>query len=295
MGRRRADTPGLLRRITEKELLKMDRLSDDSLQETREASCPEHGAYQSRRFMRNAWSKCPACSAAHSERMRQENEARARIEAEQRHRARLGWARIPARFIGRTFDNFHAATDEQRHALTVAREFAEDFAENARRGRGLIFSGLPGTGKSHLAAAILQQHLERDVCYLTCLDMIREIRETWRRDSERGELEVLRHLGGMDLLVLDEIGVQYGTDAEQTLIFEVLDRRYRDVKPSILLTNQDKAGFKQFIGERTFDRLAETHRWVPFDWPSYRPQARKEQTAEQFKAAPTSGPFAGAI
>ncbi|MNL85189.1 DNA replication protein DnaC [compost metagenome] len=76
--------------------------------------------------------------------------------------------------------------------------------------------------------------------------------------------------------MLDEIGVQYGTDGEQTILFDVLDRRYRDMKPSVFLTNQDKKGFKEFIGERTFDRLTETSRWVPFDWASYRPQARKE-------------------
>jgi len=78
------------------------------------------------------------------------------------------------------------------------------------------------------------------------------------------------------LLVLDEIGVQYGTDGEQTILFDVLDRRYRDLKPSILLTNQDKAGFKQYIGERVFDRLTETSKWVAFDWQSYRATARRE-------------------
>jgi DNA replication protein DnaC len=81
------------------------------------------------------------------------------------------------------------------------------------------------------------------------------------------------------LLVLDEIGVQYGTDGEQTIIFDILDRRYRDMRPSVLLTNQDKAGLKTFIGERAYDRLTETCRWVPFDWPSYRLQARKEASA----------------
>ena len=70
--------------------------------------------------------------------------------------------------------------------------------------------------------------------------------------------------------------MQYGTDGEQTIVFDVLDRRYREVRPTLILTNQDKAGLKAFVGERTFDRLVETCRWVPFDWPSYRPQARRE-------------------
>jgi DNA replication protein DnaC len=77
-------------------------------------------------------------------------------------------------------------------------------------------------------------------------------------------------------LVIDEIGVQYGTEGEQTILFDVLDIRYRDQMPTILLTNQDMAGARQFLGDRTWDRIRETGRWVSFDWESFRPQARKE-------------------
>lgn len=253
----------------------MDRLPDASA-ETRDALCPEHGAFESRNIIGRVWSKCPTCAEIEAENRRVAEDRAARERAEARHRSMIEAACIPARFVGKNFDNFVADTPQKRHALTVARDFAEQFAEHSRKGSGLILSGLPGTGKSHLAGAVLQELLPRDVRYMTCLDLIRAIRETWRKDSERTEGQVLRYLERLDLLVVDEVGVQYGTDGEQTVLFEVLDRRYREVKPTILLTNQDKAGFKGFVGERTFDRLAETCRWVPFDWASYRPQARKE-------------------
>lgn len=70
--------------------------------------------------------------------------------------------------------------------------------------------------------------------------------------------------------------MQYGTDGEQTILFDVLDRRYRDLQPTILLSNQDVAGLKTFLGDRAMDRLKECARFVPCQWPSYRPQARKE-------------------
>ncbi|MBK6594316.1 MAG: ATP-binding protein [Burkholderiales bacterium] len=108
------------------------------------------------------------------------------------------------------------------------------------------------------------------------MSIIRNVRGTWRKDSEQSETEVLRMYGTADLLVIDEIGVQYGTDGEQTILFDVMDRRYREMMPTILLTNQAKAGFKQFIGDRSFDRLVETSRWVAFDWPSHRATARRE-------------------
>lgn len=245
-------------------------------QPDKQAECPAHGAYISRNVMRNLWTRCPACQADTAEKERQQREALERQWAEKRHLEMIAESRIPSRFIGRTFDNFIATTDEQRAALTICRDFAENFAEHSRKGASLILSGKPGTGKSHLTAAILQAHIKRDVRYTTCMDMIRAVRETWRKDSERTESQVLRYLEDLDLLAIDEVGMQYGTEGEQTILFDVLDRRYREVKPTILITNQDKDGFKQFIGDRTYDRLRETSRWVAFDWPSHRPAARKE-------------------
>jgi DNA replication protein DnaC len=240
--------------------------------------CDQHGPYVAHHILGRVYAQCPTCSAAAAELARQQDAERDAKRRQDRLREMLDSAAIPARFRGRTFDNFVAETDAQRHALTVARAYAEDFEANAKRGRGMIFSGLPGTGKSHLAAAILQALMHRhDVAYTTCLDLIRVIRDTWRKDSERSERQVLREFERLDLLVIDEMGVAYGTDGEQTLLFEVFDRRYREVRPTILLTNQDRGGLRQYVGDRVFDRLAETCRWVPFDWQSYRPIARREQ------------------
>lgn len=244
--------------------------------EQRAANCPEHGAYTAVNIIRGIWSKCPVCEVERRAAAEAEDAARQRRIADEQHRALLASAAIPQRFIGRTFDNFATPTERHAHALTVCRDYAESFAEQRRKGAGLILAGLPGTGKSHLAAALLQRTLSASVAYTTCLDMIRAVRDTWRRDSERSETQVLNHLERLDLLVIDEVGMQYGTDGEQTILFDVLDRRYRDMMPTIFLTNQDVKGMQQYIGERTFDRLREVSKWVTFDWPSHRPTARRE-------------------
>lgn len=243
----------------------------------RQAECDKHGPFTSRHVFRSVWTKCQACEdeakaaeAAEEESKRQERRAEA-------HRELLKSSAVPTRFIGRDFAGFHAPTQAHQHALSVCRDYAESFDDHASAGRGLILAGKPGTGKSHLVGAVLQHLLpRRDVRYTTCMDMIRAVRETWRRDSDRTESQVLGMLQRLDLLAIDEIGMQYGTEGEQTILFDVLDRRYREVKPTIILTNQDQKGLREFVGERTYDRLIETCRWVAFDWPSYRPQARKE-------------------
>lgn len=246
----------------------------------RVASCAKHGEFESTgmrwRSGREIWSQCPTCEVerkAAEEAEQQRREAQRRAEERER---RIGSAGIPLRFHGRTFENFIADTQGKRHALTVARDFAEGFRDE-KRGAGLIFAGLPGTGKTHLAAAIMQTLVDRHaVQYLTCLGLVRAVRDTWRRESERSERELVRLLGEeIDLLVLDEIGATYGTEGEQTILFDVLDKRYAGMKSTLLLTNQDKGGFKTFVGDRVFDRLVETSRWVPFDWPSFRAAARE--------------------
>lgn len=247
----------------------------------RNAECPSHGEFESSGFRlanltREIWSQCPAC--VNEERAQhQREEAAATLQRQRAARdAAIGDADIPVRFQSRDFDAFNADTDEKRRALTIARDFAEQFDANHHKGAGLVFAGLPGTGKSHLAAAIMLALVGRcAVRYTTCMSLIRMVRDTWRRDSEVSERAVLRMLcEDLDLLVIDEVGAQYGTDGEQNLIFEVMDRRYSGMRPTILLTNQDKDGFKDFVGDRVFDRLRETSRWVAFDWPSYRPAAR---------------------
>lgn len=280
----------LLRDVEAKRLLTERRLDELAMRSpmqfrvdlgVRKADCPSHGVYESTGFKlrsREIWTQCPAC-AEEERQQRQREEAAAEIRRQRAAREEaIGDADIPPRFRCRDFASFVADTEDKRRALTVARDFAEQFEANARRGSGLVFAGLPGTGKSHLAASIMLHLVDsHSVRYTTCMGLIRMVRDTWRRDSEISERQVLRLLcDELDLLVIDEIGAQYGTDGEQNLLFEVMDRRYSGMRPTILLTNQDKEGFRTFVGDRVFDRLRETSRWVAFDWPSYRPTARSQ-------------------
>lgn len=246
--------------------------------------CATHGQYMTKgkRFLitnppRDIWTKCPGCeqAAAAAER----DEAR-RIEAEAlraKTERMLETTMLPSRFTDRTLASFKAESDGQKRAHHIAAEFAQNFESVLRRGGSLIFSGPPGTGKSHLAAAIMLAILPKHVgLYVTMMDLIRMLRSTWRKDSEKSEADVLMNLAAVPLLVIDEVGVQYGTDAERTLFFDVMDRRYRNRMPTILLTNQGMDEFKTTVGERVYDRLTEVARWVPFDWKSYRTTARRE-------------------
>lgn len=245
-------------------------------------NCPTHGEFTSTLLPaygdRVVWSGCPTCQ---DQREQERVDAAVHAEAERRE-AMMEEAAIPRRFVSRTFDNFLADTDGKKHALAMAQAYVVNFEQHLEQGSGLVFSGMPGTGKSHLAAAILKGIMPKYVGrYTTAMGVIRAIRATWRRDSERSESEVLYRIASLPLLVIDELGVQYGTEGEQTVLFDVLDRRYRDMAPTILLTNQDTKGLREFIGDRSFDRLREICRWVPFEWASHRPEMGRATIAQK--------------
>ena len=74
-----------------------------------------------------------------------------------------------------------------------------------------------------------------------------------------------------DLLIIDEIGVQFGSEFEKNLIFDILNERYENRRPTLLLSNLTVPEVRAFLGERIYDRLKEDGgRCVSFDWQSHR-------------------------
>jgi len=245
-------------------------------QHEKQDECRFHGVFTSKGFTlgkKTHWLSCPECNQIALE---AEAVAKAKKDAEdaQKHlEGRLLQSGIPLRYRSKDFASFVADSQDKEKALTTAMEFAHNFDQHYRSGTVVVFSGMPGTGKSHLAIAIAQAVMDQHTAlYTSAIDAVRMIRDTWRRGSDKTETEVLNLLAGVHLLILDEVGVQYGTEAEQVNLFDIIDKRYRDLMPTILLTNQGKAGLKTFLGDRSFDRLREGGIWVTFDWASQRGQ-----------------------
>jgi DNA replication protein DnaC len=190
------------------------------------------------------------------------------------HISRLNqYNNIPLRFKTKTLADYHVTSDGEESALSTARSYVENFADHLAAGRCLIFCGRPGTGKTHLACAIAKSLIQKEqtVSYVTVAEVIRTIRDTWHRDSRETTNSVLQRLRAFDLLVLDEVGVQFGSDGELTQLTEVLDLRYRDVRPTLVVSNCKADELKQYLGDRGYDRLRENGgKVVVFDWPSRR-------------------------
>ncbi len=111
-----------------------------------------------------------------------------------------------------TFANYQVAGDGQRRALTMAKSYAQNFGSGFA---SFVFSGAPGTGKNHLAAAIGNHLLAggRSVLVVTIPDLMLRVRECY--DDGQSEASLLDDLCRVDLLILDEVGIQRGSSGEK--------------------------------------------------------------------------------
>lgn len=247
----------------------------------KQAECEKHGAYQSRSIgagflKREWWSRCPECE---KEARAEEDAAKAEQEREEKRERwirRMGFACIPERFQDRRLDNFEAETEGQKKALQEARAFADDFERvSYQTGRSMVFIGTPGTGKTHLAIGIALQIMGSgySALFITVMRAIRRVKDTWGKGGE-SESEAISTIVAPDLLILDEVGIQFGSETEKLILFDILNERYEKRKPCILLSNFTIPEVKAFLGERIFDRLREDGgQVVTFDWESHRGRA----------------------
>jgi DNA replication protein DnaC len=243
-------------------------------------ACSTHGFYPIRilRIGEHAIrvDRCPSCSKEEADREEAARSEKERAERQAKIEAMLDSAGIPPLFRDRTFENYEARTDGQRRALAKFQSFANDFPSHLKTGTVLLGMGNVGTGKSHLACACANFLMSRGyTAYFTSTArLFTKIRGTWSRSSDTTEEQMLKQFEGIDLMILDEIGLQRGTDDEQRTLHELLEARRLSCKPSILLTNLDIQNLRQYLGERFMDRLKESGVPAIFDWESHRKKVR---------------------
>lgn len=241
---------------------------------TRPANCEEHGEFTSRNVFGTIWSHCPVCEKLRREKEAAEKEARDRYETLRRWESKLGKSGIPERFKTRTLESFIADTAQKKRAFDFALEYSLNF--NGKEGKSALFVGKPGTGKTHLAVGIGLSAMKDgySVLFYTVMRAIRRVKDTWNRESKESESEAIAALVEPDLLILDEVGIQFGSETEKLILFDILNERYEKRRSCILLSNLSSEEVSAFLGERIIDRLREDGgEVIPFTWESYRGKA----------------------
>lgn len=182
------------------------------------------------------------------------------------------------RFAKRNFENFekNGLTPKLLHAYNKSLEFANSFPEV---GKGLLFTGPVGTGKTHLAAAIANKLMENlySVIFGNVTDIITLIKTTYRKDSEMTEAEMIKlFTDDTDVFIFDDLGKENATENTSTLIYQIVNRLYENEKPVVVTTNFTSAALRKKLGEKgdaIMSRLAEMCEIIKVEGPDWRLKA----------------------
>ena len=227
-----------------------------------EDTCPKHGAYTKDRYEQYV-SGCPCCL---QERKEAETAAILREMAQHNREMAAKLAReklaqsidIPPRFVGKTVADWQPENEQEAMLRKSVVKYGQML--QSHHAGALVLHGNKGTGKTHLACALLAMvkgQMGGNVQYATVGDLFRRVRESKNFKSLVNESEILAEYAKFDLLALDEIGNQKGGDDEMRVLFDVLNKRYEKGRPTALISNLSRDALVEFLGEIVWDRLQE--------------------------------------
>ena len=265
---------------------------------TKDAVCDQHGPYLSQQWtinnppermpvdQRSFWGQCPQC-----DRIQQPEVERRTAEIRNRkanqdalRKEALRASGVPERFLDCDVWHWQRGMDKQREVWDVVKSYCMRIEDVIQHGRCLVLFGQSGTGKTHLACGIIRHVCEKGGVgrYTTAGDAIGMIRSTYSKGADKTEEDAMAELCRVDVLVIDEVGRQSDSNHERETMFRVLNRRYSDLKPTVLVSNLDRVALFNFLGQAVCDRLMEAGgRFLNFDWASQRSRRPDSDTDKE--------------
>ena len=199
----------------------------------------------------------------------------AKLEEKQARREKLERYQksgVPERYFNETLDTYKITNEMQATAAKAATNFLH--AAKCGEFKSLVMLGNAGTGKTHLACAIIR---EAGGKYRTAPDIVEEMRRAKSFTANDTEADIIDYYAHVSLLVIDEIGRGIAATDEKYMLYQILNARYNTRKPTVLISNFTKADFLQYIGVAAADRLVESGDIVEMNGESYRKLRRQNE------------------
>lgn len=121
----------------------------------------------------------------------------------------------------------------KNHVMKIAREYVDKWSEFLSKNVGLVLWGDVGTGKTFFAACIANALVEQNVSVkMTNFSTI--LNDLF---AESDKNKYLDRLNDHSLLIIDDLGIERGTEYALEQVYNVIDTRYKSGRPLIITTN----------------------------------------------------------
>ena len=185
----------------------------------------------------------------------------------------IAWNRVRSsgmgsRFIDASFDSFDR--DRMPKAYEIAMEYAQSIDQCD--GRGLIFTGNAGTGKTHLAAAIAGKVINEYslfVEFVSCAEWLADIRAAFSEHTGK-DIMLEKRTKDAALLIIDDLGRERRSRFTDELLFKVVDFRYKNKMPLIITSNYDLQTLSERIDYAVLSRIIGMCKAVDMNGTDYR-------------------------
>lgn len=155
---------------------------------------------------------------------------------------RMTNAGVPQRYVNASLETFRTEDCDPtiRQAVMRVRHAMND-ATSLVDGRGLLLCGTCGTGKTHLAVSMLRSAILRwgvTGRFWNTGKLLTQIRFSFGKEANvETERNMRDELENVDVLVLDDLGAERGTDWASDQISQVINDRYDAGKTTHITTN----------------------------------------------------------
>lgn len=209
---------------------------------------------------------------------------------------RLRFADIPDAFRGMDLRSFRMDVYRKQEskkmvsdACKIIKTYLDDFESQKERGMGLyIWSRTKGSGKTRIAAGIANELMKNySVKFAVSLTILQEIKNTWRRDTECSENQLLDALYTTDILVIDDFGVERPADWINDKMYQIINERYINRKVTIFTSN-DPLETLQY-DDRITNRIKERTYQIAFPEESVRDHIAEQLREEIIEKVINSG------
>lgn len=182
---------------------------------------------------------------------------------------------IPAKYISSSFETFTGNEKLVRECMA--------YSEG-----GLVLYGNTGCGKTHLAVSImrnifineLKNIINSDInpnrynypkwqIFKPVPDLLLEIRGAFKDGASESEDDIIKKYSRVPLLVLDDLGSEKTSEYSITTLYIIIDRRDRELMPTIITTNLSPKEIEEKLGARIASRLSGMKN-IKINMPDYR-------------------------